>query len=148
MHNTKEFLIVFISKALFAKCWVFAVQMTSASCYFLWNTLCVNCKAPQTVQRSMTAFLQLCYSTSVPKQGQIWEFLWRLNIMLLQRAVFLVEHGKGQPKMSKYSTLREEKSEFNLILPLPCSNKKPIWEKKKLKYFCCFFCENIAYDSI
>lgn len=87
MHNTREFLIVFISKALFAKCWVFAVQMTFASRYFIRNTLCVNCKAPQTIQRSMIVFLQLCYSTYVPKQGQRWEFLQRLNIVLLQRCV-------------------------------------------------------------
>lgn len=85
MHNTREFLIVFIFKALFAKCGVFAVQMTFASRYFIRNTLGVNCKAPQTIQRSMIVFLQLCFSTYVPKQGQTREFLQRLNIMLLQR---------------------------------------------------------------
>lgn len=110
MHNTREFLIVFISKALFAKCWVFAVQMTFASLYFIRNTLCVNCKAPQTIQRSMIVFLQLCYSAYVPKQGQIWAFLQRLNIMLLQRGAFLVEHGKEQPKISKYSYIEGGKS--------------------------------------
>lgn len=150
MHNTREFLIVFISEALFAKCWVFAVQMTFASRYFIRNTLCVNCKAPQTIQRSMIVFLQFCCSTYVPKQGQMWQFLQRLNIMLLQRGEFCVEHGIGQPKISKYSYSEGEKSEFNLILPLLNSNRKVLGKKKKeWKYFCCFFYENIAgYDSV
>lgn len=144
MHNTREFLIVFISKALFAKCWVFAVQMTFASYYFIWNTLCVNCKAPQTVQRSMTAFLQLYYSTYVPKQGQIQEFLPRLNIMLLQRGAFLVD----SQRFPNTPSLRGKK--VNLILPFHyhAVTKNPFEQKKKWKYFCCFFYDNIAgYDS-
>lgn len=57
----------------------------------------------------MIVVLQLSYSTYVPKQGQMWEFLQRVNFMLLQRGVFLVEHGKGQPKISKYSYFEGEK---------------------------------------
>lgn len=67
IHNTREFLIVFIANALSAKCLVFAVQMTFASCYFIRNTLYVNCETPRTVQRSITVFLWLGYYTYVPK---------------------------------------------------------------------------------
>jgi len=68
--NTRDFLIVLISDVLFAKCLVFAVQMTFASHYFVWNTLCINCKKPYTIQKSFTVFLQCGYYTYVPKGGK------------------------------------------------------------------------------
>lgn len=49
------------------------------------------------------------------KPGGKYQFLQRLNIVLLQRVTFLMEHGKQQPKIPELvSTLGKK---VNLILP-------------------------------
>lgn len=130
IHNTREFLIVFISNALFAKCLVFAVQMTFASRYFTWNTLCVNCETPRTVQRSITVFLRLGYYTYAlgEEEGIILIFTEAKYYAIAERYISY-RTWERTAKDTRIGNYVGDKGEFNLNLTLPRVNKNHFGKK-------------------